>query len=516
METEGANTTPTRSSYSSEVLQLLSSDHPGLILVSSPLDGKNFLLWSRAVRAALDLEQRYGQRNGPLLYQLEREIASVSQDLAEQRELMQFLMGLKDEYDTVRSQILVNEPLPSFNVAYSMVLRVEKQRQVHLAEPHEGTDFTFSGTKHLTEETWIIDSGATSHMCSNPNAFHNLHPSASISSIFLPDGSTKVTQSGLVNLFGKLKLTDTLYDHLIKEIVAVARHSKHLYILDNESFNSAYISQCISSSPVFAAQVQHIHASLWHMRLGHPSLKLDINNAFLHGLLDEELYMTLPDGYFAPPGQQSAHDHCLFIKPAPQGFVALLVYVDDILVMAPTEDLISEIKQYLDALFTIKDLGYAKYFLGLEIARSTEGMSIMQHKYDMDTITDSGMVSTTSVSTPLPLGLKLSATSGTFLKEPDKFQRLVGRLLYLGFTRLDLSFAVQQLSQFLRHPTDQHWTTALHIVRYLKGAPDTGIFFLASNSLHLSAYTDADWGACVDSRRSMTGYCVFLVSSLIS
>ncbi|KAL0323331.1 UNVERIFIED_CONTAM: Transcription factor TGA5 [Sesamum angustifolium] len=430
-ETEGANSTPMRSSYSSEVLQLLSSDHPGLILVSSPLDGKNFLAWSRAVRRALgaksklgfitgacrkptgdpelieqwtrvdcmvaswllntmtknisnafiyaksartlwiDLEQRYGQRNGPLLYQLEREIASVSQgdlsivdyftkiqmlwdelvqvrpipectcgctctcgvakataDLAEQRQLMQFLMGLNDEYDTVRSQILVNEPLPSVNVAYSMVLRVEKQRQVHLAEPHEGaamhavtydkkkelnsfrrrgvvdkrnlkcvhcdrtghdkstcfklhgvpewykelndqkkkgntgtkayavqgtsqkdtkkeetisvsdcvmefmrvlkhipnvllkncvdeyagTDFTFSGTEHLTEDTWIIDSRATSHMCSNPNAFHNLHPSASISSIFLPDGSTKQTQSiRLVNLFGKLKLTDTLY-----------------------------------------------------------------------------------------------------------------------------------------------------------------------------------------------------------------------------------------------------------------------------------------------------------------
>ncbi|KAL0305526.1 UNVERIFIED_CONTAM: Retrovirus-related Pol polyprotein from transposon RE2 [Sesamum radiatum] len=279
-----------------------------------------------------------------------------------------------------------------------------------------------------------------------------------------------------------------------------------------------------------------------------PVHQLDINNAFLHGFLDEEVYMTPPDGYSAPPGQvcklqrslyglkqasrqwnreftlklaefgfkQSAHDHCLFIKPAPQGFVALLVYVDDILVMAPTEDLISEIKQYLDALFTIKDLGYAKYFLGLEIARSTEGMSITQHKYAMDIITDSGMVSATSVSTPLPLGLKLSATSGTFLKEPDKFRRLIGRLLYLGFTRPDLSFAVQQLSQFLQHPTDQHWTAALHIVRYLKGAPDTGLFFPASNSLHLSAYTDADWGACVDSRRSVTGYCVFLGSSLIS
>ncbi|KAK4404468.1 hypothetical protein Sango_0815400 [Sesamum angolense] len=142
----------------------------------------NAFIYAKSARTLwIDLEQRYGQRNGPLLYQLEREIASVSQgdlsvvdyftkiqmlwdelvqvrpipectcgctytcgvakatvDLAEQRQLMQFLMGLNHEYDTVRSQILVNEPLPSVNVAYSMVLRVEKQRQVHLAEPHEG------------------------------------------------------------------------------------------------------------------------------------------------------------------------------------------------------------------------------------------------------------------------------------------------------------------------------------------------------------------------------------------
>ncbi|KAL0303695.1 UNVERIFIED_CONTAM: Retrovirus-related Pol polyprotein from transposon RE2 [Sesamum radiatum] len=202
-----------------------------------------------------------------------------------------------------------------------------------------------------------------------------------------------------------------------------------------------------------------------------PMHQLDINNAFLHGFLDEEVYMTPLDGYSASPG-----------------------HVYDILVMAPTEDLIAEIKQYLDALFTIKDLGYAKYFLGLEIARSTEGMSITQHKYAMDIITDTSMISATSVSTPLPPGLKLSATSGTFLKEPDKFRRLIGRLLYLGFTRPGLSFAVQQLSQFLQHPIDQHWTVALHIVRYLKGAPDTGLFFSAS-----------DWGACVDSRSSVTG-----------
>ncbi|KAL0287268.1 UNVERIFIED_CONTAM: Retrovirus-related Pol polyprotein from transposon RE2 [Sesamum calycinum] len=234
-----------------------------------------------------------------------------------------------------------------------------------------------------------------------------------------------------------------------------------------------------------------------------PVHQLDINNAFLYGSLNEKVYMTPPDWYFAPSGQvcklqrslyslkqtsrqwnleftfkvagfgfkQSAHDHCLFIKSVPQG---------------------------------------------LEIAPSTEGMSITHHKYAMDIINDSRMVSATLVSTPLLPGLKLSATSRTFLKEPHKCWQLIGRLLYLAFTRPSLSFVVQQLSHFLKHPTDQHWATTLHIVHYLKDAPDTGLFFPASNSLHISAYTDADWGACVNSHRSVTGYCVFLGSSLIS
>ncbi|KAL0361435.1 UNVERIFIED_CONTAM: Retrovirus-related Pol polyprotein from transposon RE2 [Sesamum radiatum] len=173
--------------------------------------------------------------------------------------------------------------------------------------------------------------------------------------------------------------------------------------------------------------------------------------------------------------------------------------------MGPSEDLINEVKRYLDDLFTIKDLDYAKYFFGLEIVRSADGMSVSQHKYTMDIISDSGMAHANPALTPLPAGLKLSRDSGTYLQEPDRFRRLIGRLLYLGFTRPDISFAVQQLSQFLQHPTDHHWHVATHIVRYLNGTTSTGLLFAASNTLQSSVYTDADWGAYVDSPRSVTG-----------
>ncbi|KAL0303319.1 UNVERIFIED_CONTAM: Retrovirus-related Pol polyprotein from transposon RE2 [Sesamum radiatum] len=126
-----------------------------------------------------------------------------------------------------------------------------------------------------------------------------------------------------------------------------------------------------------------------------PVHQLDINNAFLRGSIDEEVYMSPPDGYSVQPGN---------------------------------------------------DLGYVKYFLGLEVARSPDGMSVTQHKYAVDEISDTGMTAASSVSTPLPPGIKLTSDSDALFREPDKYRRLIGRLLYLGFTRLDISFAVQQLS----------------------------------------------------------------------
>ncbi|KAL0314991.1 UNVERIFIED_CONTAM: Retrovirus-related Pol polyprotein from transposon RE2 [Sesamum calycinum] len=155
--------------------------------------------------------------------------------------------------------------------------------------------------------------------------------------------------------------------------------------------------------------------------------KLDINNTFLHGYLDEAVYMTPPEGYEAPSGMDAK-----------------------------------------------------------------------------------------TCTTPLPSVLKFSANEGPLLQEADRYRRLIGKILYVGFTRPDISFAVQQLNQFLQHPTQQHWDDAIHVVRYLKGSSSMALFFPSQNSIQLSAFSDADWAACVDSRRSVTGYCIFLGSLLIS
>ncbi|KAL0283794.1 UNVERIFIED_CONTAM: hypothetical protein Sangu_2866600 [Sesamum angustifolium] len=133
----------------SETLQLHSSEHPGMMLVSTPLDGKNFLSWSRAVRRALGAKSKLDFITGTCIKPM------GAPELLEQwiRVDCMFLMGLNEEYDTVRSQILVTEPLPSINKAYSMILRVERQKQVHMGESHEGAALFVEGVARKREDS---------------------------------------------------------------------------------------------------------------------------------------------------------------------------------------------------------------------------------------------------------------------------------------------------------------------------------------------------------------------------
>lgn len=135
----------------------------------------------------------------------------------------------------------------------------------------------------------------------------------------------------------------------------------------------------------------------------------------------------------------------------------MLVYVDDLLITGTTQKLIYELKQFLHGAFTIKDLGYAKFFLGLEVTRSHDGICVNQKNYITDLVIDTRLVQVKSVKTPLPSGLQLQEEEREILEDPSQFQRLIGRLLYLGFTRPDITYAVHHLSQFVHRPKKPHW-----------------------------------------------------------
>ncbi|XP_062017496.1 uncharacterized mitochondrial protein AtMg00810-like [Rosa rugosa] len=173
-------------------------------------------------------------------------------------------------------------------------------------------------------------------------------------------------------------------------------------------------------------------------------------------------------------------------------------------------------KKILSNNFLIKDLGNLKYFLGVEDARSKKGIAISQRKYTLDLLDDAGLLGARPAKFPMDQNLKLTATDGEILKDPSRYRRLVGRLIYLTVTRPHITYSVHILSQFMHQPRKPHFEAALRVLRYLKGTPGQGLLFPSQSSLKLKGYCDADWGGCPTTKRSVSSYCVFLGDSLIS
>ena len=200
--------------------------------------------------------------------------------------------------------------------------------------------------------------------------------------------------------------------------------------------------------------------------------------------------------------QQAQADHSLFVKSFGNNFTTLIVYVDDIVLTGNSVDEMDSIKKILDDTFRIKNLGTLKYFLGLKVAYSEKRISLL--------------LSSKPCSTPMDSGIGLHEDSSQALSDVSSYRRLVGRLLYVTTTRLDITFATQQLSQFMARLTHTHFQAVRRMLRYLKSCPSKGLFFHRDSPIQLIGFSDADWGCCVDTRRSITGYCFFIGQSLIS
>ncbi|BAT73482.1 hypothetical protein VIGAN_01097000 [Vigna angularis var. angularis] len=104
----------------------------------------------------------------------------------------------------------------------------------------------------------------------------------------------------------------------------------------------------------------------------------------------------------------------------------------------------------------------------------------------------------------------------SYLDNPNSYRRLIGKLFYLTNTRPDLCFSVNLLSQFMQSPTDYHYRAVQHILRYIKSNPSKGLFFPTESQVQIKAFSDSDWATCPNTRRSTTGFYIFLGSSLIS
>ncbi|RZB60128.1 Retrovirus-related Pol polyprotein from transposon RE2 [Glycine soja] len=215
--------------------------------------------------------------------------------------------------------------------------------------------------------------------------------------------------------------------------------------------------------------------------------------------------------------KRSEADHSVFYcHTSPEKCVYLIVYVDDIVITRNDTTKITQLKEHLFSHFQIKDLGPLKYFLGIEVAQSGDGVVISQRKYALDILEETGMQNCRPVESPMDPNLKFMADQSDVYPDPERYRRLVEKLIYLTITRPDISFAVGVVSHFMQNPHLDHWNAVMRILRYVKKAPGQGLLYEDKGNTQLSGYCDADWAGCPMDRRSTLGYCVFIGGNLIS
>ena len=281
--------------------------------------------------------------------------------------------------------------------------------------------------------------------------------------------------------------------------------------------------------------------------------QIDVNNAFTESVLKESIYMQAPDGVDVPPGHvlhllrsiyglkqaarnwnqlcaghlikmgfvQSGADPCLFVHPMRNMIV--LVYVDDIPIAARRDtDDIAWFKKGFQARFKIKDLGKINRILGVDVIRNREAgtLRLDQSHYVRDALAGMRMVTDKSRPTETPMDRNCSLRKATPVDErTDKhaYQQQVGKWMYLAvLTRLDISYCLGKLSQYVSDPTTTHRGALKRLSCYIRSTADLGIQYTRSNKPFLYGYSDLSFADNKDTRRSTLGSIFFLAGCPIS
>ena len=286
--------------------------------------------------------------------------------------------------------------------------------------------------------------------------------------------------------------------------------------------------------------------------------QMDVKTTFLNPYLEEVIYMDQPQG-FVQDGQQhlkgklkkaiyglrqcgrawykdidatferdgftrSHANHSLNIKQTSKSLLIVIIYVDDLIILASDMDMMKGLKFKLEEEYDMSDVGELHFFLGVHIERDRAANTITMHQrsYIEEVLKRFGMKDCKSITTPLDVKAQLVKLTDEehegHMQEMQgvSYKEAVGSLMYATVaTRADIAFAVSVVTQFMSKPSSMHWVMVKSILRYLKGTLDVKLC-LGGMALTLKGYCDADWGGDVNSRRSTMGYVFFLGQGAIS
>jgi hypothetical protein len=276
--------------------------------------------------------------------------------------------------------------------------------------------------------------------------------------------------------------------------------------------------------------------------------QMDVKTVFLNGVIEEEVYIEQPQGFEvedrnthvcrlkkdlyglkqAPRAwygricsfltslgfTKSKVYSNLYFKVMNDELVILLLYVDD-LFLTGEENIIIDCKKKLFAEFEMKDLGLMHYFLGLKVWQSLEMIFLNQGKYAIEILKRFDMLECKAMNTPMETKLKLLVDTLSKLVDSTLYRRIIGSLMYLTNTRLNICFVVNTLSQCLGEPRRVHFVAAKHVMRYLKGMLDFGLCYNGDHDFGPVGYTNSKWVGSVSDRKS-TSICCFSLNSTMT
>ncbi|SGZ30839.1 BQ5605_C046g12241 [Microbotryum silenes-dioicae] len=281
----------------------------------------------------------------------------------------------------------------------------------------------------------------------------------------------------------------------------------------------------------------------------------DIDKAYLHGELDHDIWMTTLRGFDFPSDKvlrlrrsiyglkqagriwnrhidtslknlgykATGTDHCIYSRIDDRQrphYIAL--YVDDLLIVSPHLDEIERVICGLEQRYGVKRLGPAEYILGIQIRRLDDGsIALSQERYIMDVLARFHFDTTTRGTTvPMTPGLSLTAIPGQGTERIRSwYLQAIGSLLYISLgTRPDIAFAVSYLSRFANNPGRRHWIAVKHVLRYLRATYRDELLYARGPAkvTGVVGYSDANWGACVDTSISTMGYVFYLAGAAVS
>lgn len=272
--------------------------------------------------------------------------------------------------------------------------------------------------------------------------------------------------------------------------------------------------------------------------------QMDVKTAFLHGDIEETIYMQQPPCYEDGTKKvcllkkslyglrqasrnwnltlqktlkefgliQSYVDQCIYFNE--KRSVIIAIYVDDLLLLVQAPHELADLKNRLNRAFRMTDLGLAKSCIGIRIHQTESGIQLDQSVYIEEVLKRFNMTECNPATTPAATA---PLTANDENDEAIPYQQAVGALLFIAqATRPDIAHAVNVASRFNQNHTQVEWQFVKRIMRYLKFTQNKRLSFVHSSNRNLIAYSDSDYASDKDDRKSTTGYIVLMAGAAIN